>query len=105
MINSCKAEWAGCCGGNQNNEHIITLESSRTTKELKKKLEQLLNPDFINNVWSSKWSSVLARNIFWTIQDREEWSLLKTVRIDQLFLIEIMGTALVAIAKGKENKN
>ena len=104
-IASCKKEWADCCGGNQNNEHIIALESNRPTKELKKKLKLLLDPEFINNVWCSKWSSVLARNIFWVVQERKEWSIMDTLQVDQLFAIEIMGTALVAILKGKENKN
>ena len=101
---SCKEEWASCCGGNQNNKTIIVLDNDRTTKELKKKLAQLLNPDFVNNVWCSKWSSVLAKNVIWLLLDRDEWSLLETISLDQRFLIETVGTALVAIVKGKENK-
>ena len=67
---SCKEEWASCCGGNQNNEIIIALDNDRTTKELKKKLAQLLDLDFVNNVWCSKWSSVLAKNVIWLLLDR-----------------------------------
>ena len=101
---SCKEEWASCCGGNQNNVTIIVMDNDRTTKELKKKLVQLLDPDFVNNVWCSKWSSVLAKNVIWLLLDRDEWSLLETISLDQRFLIEIVGTALVAIMKERENK-
>ena len=101
---SCKEEWANCCGGNQNNEIIIALDNDRTTKELKKKLAQLLDLDFVNNVWCSKWSSVLAKNVIWLLLDRHAWSLQEIISLDQRFLIETVGTALAAIMKGKEVK-
>ena len=101
---SCKEEWANCCGGNQNNEIIIALDNGRTTKELKKKLAQLLDLDFVNNVWCSKWSSVLAKNVIWLLLDRDAWSLQEIISLDQRFLIETVGTALAAIMKGKEVK-
>ena len=80
------------------------MDNGRTTKELKKKLAQLLDLDFVNNVWCSKWSSVLAKNVIWLLLDRNAWSLQEIISLDQRFLIETVGTALAAIMKGKEVK-
>ena len=101
----CKEDWATCCGGNANNEAIISLQDDRTTPDLKKKLQCLLDPVFINNVWCSKWSAVSARYIFWIIQKRGNWTMVEIIGFEPLFAIEMTGAALVAIAEQHKQVN
>ena len=97
VLTSCRNEWSACCGGNQNNRLIIGLHDSRPTTDLKEKLAWLMDPDHVNNIWCSRWSSVTAKYIYWTIQKRGEWSIKELIKFEQLFMIEILGTALVAL--------
>ena len=84
---------------------ILSLHDSRDTAELKKKLENLLDPYFVNNAWCSKWSEVLAKYIFWIIQEKGEWTAVKIMGLERLFMIEMAGTALVALTKICGNKD
>ena len=99
ILTNCMKDWADSCGGNENNVMILSLQNTRATPELKKKLDYLLDPCFVNNVWCSKWSAITARYIFWTIQSRGEWTIKEAIGFEKLFTIEITGAALVALLK------
>ena len=102
VINECEEEWATCCGGNSNNKSILVLQNNRSTLELKKKLDYLMDSSFINNMWCSKWSLVSAKYIYWTIQNRGGWTVAEVIGLEYLVTIEMAGTALVAITKKQE---
>ena len=104
-LENCKKDWAACCGGNQSNWLIMDLHNNRLSKDLKKKLNYLLDPNYVNSIWCSKWSAVTAKYIYWIIQDRGDWSLKEIMDFEKMFCIEMTGAALVAIMKKCEHKD